>query len=341
MSVLPRFAALPADPAQTHLAQEWKHAAPLLGCRFDPTGRYAFACGQDRGVQRWELASGKKTTLAGAGSWARSLAFADGGKLILSGGYDGRVLAWPLEGDGKAPAKAWEAHDGWVRALAVSPDGKLLASCGNDALVRLWSLPDGKPVHTLEGHGCHVYNVAFHPTAPLLVSGDLKGVLKVWDMKSGSAARELDARVLHKYDPSFMADHGGIRGMAFSADGSLLACAGITDVSNAFAGVGKPLVVLFDWASGKVKHLLRPKEAFQGTAWGTFVHPAGFVAAAGGGNGAMLWFWNTAAGQESFALKLPAIARDLSLHPDGRRLAVACADGGLRVYLMAAGAKKK
>jgi WD40 repeat protein len=339
VSILPHFPPPPADPAQTHLVGEHKHAAPLLGCRFDPSGRYAFACGQDRGVERWELSSGTKTTLSGPGSWARALAFAAREKLVFSGAYDGRVLAWPIDGDGKAPAKAWEAHDGWVRALDVSPDGRLLATCGNDALVRLWSVPDGKPVRTLEGHGCHVYNVAFHPSGSSLVSGDLKGVLKVWDVKTGAATRELDARVLHKYDPSFMADHGGIRGMAFGPGGVLLACAGITDVSNAFAGVGKPLVVLFDWASGKVKHLLRPKEAFQGTAWGTFIHPSGFVAAAGGGNGAMLWFWKTDAGQESFALKLPASARDLALHPDGRRLAVACADGALRVYFM--GPKKK
>ena len=32
--------------------------------------------------------------------------------------------------------------------------------------------------------------------------------------------------------------------MAFNRDGSLLACAGITDVTNAFAGVGKPAVAL-------------------------------------------------------------------------------------------------
>ena len=48
-----------------------------------------------------------------------------------------------------------------------------------------------------------------------------------------------------------MADHGGARGMAFAADGSKLACSGITNVSNAFAGVGNPAVVLIDWKSGK------------------------------------------------------------------------------------------
>jgi WD40 repeat protein len=124
--------------------------------------------------------------------------------------------------------------------------------------------------------------------------------------------------------------------MAFSPDGTLLACAGITNVSNAFAGVGNPLVVLFDWASGKQKQLLRPKVAFQGTAWGVVVHPDGFLASVAGGSGGMMWFWKPDQAQDFFSLRLPNNARDLDLHPDGRRLAVAFADGAVRLYGMEA-----
>jgi WD40 repeat protein len=131
-----------------------------------------------------------------------------------------------------------------------------------------------------------------------------------------------------------MADIGGARGMAFSTDSKLLACAGITEVTNAFAGVGKPLVVLFDVASGKTKHLLRPKEAFQGTAWGVVLHSQGFAIAAGGGNGGALWFWSLDKGENVFTLKLPNNARDLDLHPDGKRLAIPFFDGAVRLYDM-------
>ena len=323
-----------ADPARTRQVQELKHTSPLLGCRFDPSGHFVFAGAQGNTVVRWHLATGRKTLLAGHRSWVRALAFAARGKLLFSADYAGRVLVWPVEGDSSGPRATIEAHKGWVRALAVSPDGRLLASCGNDGLVRLWSVPDGKPVRELAGHDCHVYNIAFHPKAPFLVSGDLKGVVKVWDLAKGTVQRELDAKVLHKYDPVFMADHGGVRGMAFSADGSLLACAGITEVTNAFAGVGKPLVVLFDWQTGKHKQLLRPRENFQGTAWGVAFHPSGAIVGVGGGSGGALWFWKPDAAQSFFTLKLPTNARDLDLHPDGRRLAVAGADGVLRVYDM-------
>jgi WD40 repeat protein len=338
--MLLRFAAPPArppvkiDPAQTHLVQTLKHTSPLVGCRFDPAGRVVFAGAQDNAVVRWELSSGKKTVLTGHRSWVRALAFAARERLLFSADWRGRILVWPADADTPAARQEIEAHRGWVRALAVSPDGKTLASCGNDHLVKLWSIPDGKPVRDLIGHNCHVYNVAFHPDGKWLVSADLKGGVKVWDLALGAVARELDAKVLHRYDRSFAADIGGVRSMAFSADGGLLACAGITDVTNAFAGVGKPLVVLFDWKSGTRKALLRPKLNFMGTTWGVCFHPGGWVLGVGGGNGGAFWAWKPEQALAAHTLALPNNARDLDLHPDRRRLAIPFFDGAVRVYDM-------
>jgi WD40 repeat protein len=329
-----------ANPAKTHLLKEYKHDSPLLGCRFDPSGQFVFAGAQDNNIVRWDLDSGKKTLFTSHKSWVRALAMCHGcdsrgtRQLLFSGDYAGRILAWPADAEQPKPLRTLEAHHGWVRALAASPDGTMLASCGNDHLVKLWSIPGGELIRELSGHACHVYNVAFHPDGKHLISADLKGAVKVWDVAKGQPERELDAKILYKYDPSFAADHGGVRSMAISGDGSLLACAGITNVSNAFAGVGNPLVVLFDWASGKQKQLLQPKVKFQGTAWGVVIHPDGFIAAAGGGNGGMLWFWKPDNAQDFFNLKLPNNARDLDLHPDGRRLAVAFFDGAVRTYSM-------
>ena len=101
----------------------------------------------------------------------------------------------------------------------------------------------------------------------------------------------MDAKILHKYDNGFGADIGGVRSMAFDAEGKYLACAGITNVSNAFAGVGNPLVVVFDWATGKQKVQLKPRTPFQGTAWGVLFHPGGWVLGVGGGNGGVFWAW--------------------------------------------------
>ncbi len=321
------------DPTRSRQTQELKHTSPLFGCRFDGTGEFVFAGAQDNTVQRWRLSDDKKTSLIGHNSWMRGLVCTKD-RLLFSGGYDGKILTWLAGYDHPTPANTVDAHEGWVRALALSPDGSLLASGGNDNQVKLWSTADGNLVRVLPGHACHVYNVAFHPGGQFLASADLKGTIKVWDVLKGTFERDLDLKILHKYDESFRADHGGARGMAFNADGSVLACAGITEVSNAFAGVGKPLIVQFDWQSGKQKLLQRPRENFQGTMWAVAFHPAGFVVGAGAGNGGFLWFWKPDQAQDFFALKLPANVRDLALHPDGRRMATAGADGALRIYDM-------
>ncbi len=320
------------DPTKTKLGKELKHNSPLVGCRFDPSGKFVFASAQDNSIQRWEVASGKKTPFEGHKSWVRGLAFSKDGKTLFSGDWMGRICVWTVDADKGEPRHSFDAHKGWVRALAVSPDGKTLASVGNDGKACLWSTGDLKPMKSWEAHDCHVYNVGFHPDGKSLVTADLKGVVKHWDLAAGTMTRELDAKILSKYDPTFMAVHGGVRSMAFSADGGLLACAGITNVSNAFAGIGNPLVVLFDWKTGQRKLLLKPKAAFQGTGWGVCFHPAGYVLGVGGGNGGQLWFWKPDAADSIHTVTLPNNARDLDLSADATKLAIPFFDGAVRLY---------
>lgn len=326
----------PANPTQTHVAKTFPHASPLMACRFDPTGKWVFATAEDRKILRWELASGAKVEFSAHDSWSRSLAFSTDGQTLVTGGYDGRLIWWPATAEAPAPIRTVEAHQGWVRALSVSPDGQWLASCGNDKLVKIWKLADGSLVRELAGHESHVYNVAFHPNGKDLVSGDLKANFVHWEVESGKVTRKFTLAALHKYDPGFLADIGGPHSMAFSRDGKLLAAGGITNVSNAFAGVGNPAIVLFDWESGKEQVTHLSKGGVQGVAWGLAVHPDGFtIGATGGPGGGHLFFWKLDQKDEFHTLNLGALARDLSLHPDGVQIATAHADKQLRLSKMA------
>lgn len=354
----------PIDPTKAYLSLELKHARPLIGCRFDPSGRYLFVSSEDESIQRFDLLSRKRTPFVGHPSWVRGLAFRPSSGtakrndslrqafgLVLSAGaaeslplddpapfqlfsgdYHGNVFCFAGDAENPTVVRKWAGHDGWIRAVGVSPDGKLVATCGNDQLVKLWSADDGKEVRTLKGHQAHVYNVAFHPEGKELISADLLGNLLIWDAATGQLNRQLEAKEFSKYDPSFRAIIGGIRGISFFADGSTVACSGITNVSNAFAGVGNPLVMLIDWKTAKTKTILKPKAAFQGTAWGVACHPSGIVIGAGGGNGGQVWFWKPDDPTSFHTITAPQSIRDVALHPGGEIIATAGSDGTARIY---------
>jgi WD40 repeat protein len=185
-----------------------------------------------------------------------------------------------------------------------------------------------------------VYNVAFHPSGAHLVSFDLMGVLKQWTT-DGKAAREIKTTDLHKYDPSFKADIGGARCLAFSPDGKFLAAGSITNVTNAFAGIGNPAVLVLDWAKGEKVQLHKPKDNVNGVAWGVSFHPDGFlICASGGGSGGFLYFFKPGQQNEFHKLQLPSPARDLSVHKDGIQLAVPHFDRHVRLYAMQPPVKK-
>ena len=325
------------EPAKTHAAGEFKYSAPLLSARFDPSGQFVFVSAYDNTIQRWNIASGQATPLVGHDSWVRTLAFHPSGSTLYSGAYDGRVMFWDTTSEAPTPVRTLEAHNGWVRAVTVSPDGNLLATAGNDNLVKLWSTADGSLLNELIGHTKHAYSVAFHPSGQWLVSGDLKGAVILWDLATGEELRTFDAAPLWKYDEGFRADIGGVRTLTFSADGKLLACGGITDVSNAFAGIGNPLVVVFDFESGKKLYSLATSKKLKAPISGVRFHRDGFIVASCGGlDGGHILFWKLEQADEFFDFSTKDVARDIDLHPDGIRLVTPHDDKTLRVWKMTA-----
>ena len=80
-----------ADPAKTHEVKAFKHASPLISCRFDPSGRYLFAGAQDSRIWRWEVAGEGKVELSAHDSWVRGMAFHGDGKTLVGEGQKSGV----------------------------------------------------------------------------------------------------------------------------------------------------------------------------------------------------------------------------------------------------------
>jgi WD40 repeat protein len=321
------------DPKQTHITHQWKHESPLIACRFDPQARYVFSSAQDNSVQRWELGSGTKVVMKAHDSWPRSIAFTSNGEQVITGGADD-LIWWPVAEEAPEPIRRVVAHDGWIRAMETSPDGKLLATAANDNLVKLWNIEDGAPVRELSGHEKDVYSLLFHPGGEFLLSGDLAGQVHQWEVATGKLVRKFDAKQLHTYNGGQGVDFGGVRTIALSSDGKHLACGGLHKGTNPLGAVNEPLVLVFEWESQKLvqSHVA---EGLKGVAWRVIFHANDFLyGASGGSSGGFLLFWKTAEPKDFHRLKLPHLARDMDIHPDGIQVATTHYDRQLRISKM-------
>ena len=386
------------DPTKAKEIQKFTHGRPLTTCRVDPAGKYVFVGAEDYGIYRFDLATGDKVAYLGHDSWVRRLDFSADGKTLLSSGWDGRIGFWDVEPvdvvqveiaaavaktekEEAQPAvmqlqvtaaKMIEAHQGFSRWVHVAPDGKTIVTCGNDKLVKVWSAKKMKLRRYCAGHGRHPWAVMIHPNGEEMVSEDIMGEIIVWGLKDGKQRSKIDASVMTGFDLKFQADMGGARAMAFNHDGTLLGCAGTTNVVNAFAGQQDPIICIIDWETKEITHHLRTKDNKPGIEWGVHFHADGFVVGcfAGQSNNGTVEFWRldepavvepeAEVGTDSdvasdadknessevvkpektkpieqkpfHVVKVDKAVRGLDFTPDGRRFAIACADGSLRVY---------
>ncbi len=118
------------------------------------------------------------------------LLFAEEGRVIITAGDDGRVIAWNREtqrqlfqfGDGGAP----------VTALAISPDGQSLAWGTNSGNVNVASLHHRKVERTIQAHRQQVSGLAFSPGGDVLATEGLAEPICFWSTATGQRTGGLD-----------------------------------------------------------------------------------------------------------------------------------------------------
>jgi WD40 repeat protein len=299
--------------------------------RFSPCGKFLAAGGSDTTVRRLDATTDALAALPpliGHNGWVQALAFHPDGKRLLTADSWGELRCWPFAD--REPKPLWvvkQAHDGWLRGVAVSPDGSSIATCGRDGKVCLWSAADGKKLRECIGHKEDVFSVAFHPDGKSLVSGDLKGVVKQWDVVTGKPTREFDGRVLHTL--SRLQDVGGARCLVFDTKGTTLACAGTKPVNGGNVQ-GTPTVLLFDWATGKLKHTLNVGGNGDGFVYDLAFHPTGFVIGVTSGNPGTGKFFFMQPGDSKPFFLTPKMANchALAVDPSWTRLVVAATNTG-------------
>src|SRR5205085_6493001 len=110
------------------------------------------------------------------------------GKMLATGGYDGKIIFWDATGKRVGAAE----NTGVVVSLSWSPDAsreaaRQLASGATDGKVTIWDVPSGTKVRTFEDHLGPVYALAWCPTGKLLAAGGYDRPVKAWNLESGQA----------------------------------------------------------------------------------------------------------------------------------------------------------
>jgi WD40 repeat protein/serine/threonine protein kinase len=279
-----------------------EHTKPIISVTFSPDGKQLASASGDGTVRVWDAATGNVRRILHHPIGVRSVAFSPDGVWLASACGDGLVRLWDAASGQEL--RLLKGHTDWLWSVGVSPNGKLLASAGLDNQVKLWDAATGQELRTLAGHRAPVFRVEFHPDGKRVASISSDETVRLWEVATGRVLRTIPLQ-------------GRQRGMAFSPDGTRLACS-----------AGKA-VKLWDAISGQE---LGPFEGHTDTARSVAFSPDGrWLATAS--HDRTIKLWDVASRQEVRTLKgHSAQVWCVAFSPDGTRLASAGADGTVKLW---------
>ncbi len=286
---------------------------------FSPDGKTLLSSHRDW-VVFWDAATGKKIRRL-PNDPPRALHYLPDGKTLIAGGdyrwsYGANTFRFVESETGK-PCRNVDGHDASIEALAYSPDGKYIATNdgGNKAPpeLRVWEVSTGRVVFQNVTRGSvHMTSLAFSPKGDVLAAAHWN-TITLWDLKTNKPRRTL---------PNYQAAPSG--SLAFSTDGTKLACAGQDNSIRV-------------WDLVNQKELLNIHVGVKGT------HPPSVrdvsfspdlrLAAIGDGSANVIRLWDLSTGKEWKNIHRNGVGLlNVTFSPDGRTLLEA-SEGGRKMFL--------
>ena len=283
------------------VVRHWEaHQGPVVAVRFAREGNWLITAG-GRAVQFWNMEDGASLRTIDVGQTIASLAmFPDGNRLAV-GTTGGRLRVYAT-GDGKMQLDI-AAHRGEVRSVDVAPEASRLLSTGPDGRIRVWDASTGARLEDVNASGSLAGMFDFRGN--VVAAGD-DGRLRVRPLR-------LVAR---------LAEHGEpVADWIFDADGKRLLTASEDRTVRVWDVETRKLLATTPPVDAPLKVIATSADAS--------------LLAAGGDDG-RIHVWQTAKPEKPQTIDTGQPVRALTFSA-GSRLAVAGADGMVRVFELPSG----
>ncbi|OWJ65903.1 WD40 repeat domain-containing protein [Inquilinus limosus] len=157
-----------------------------LAVVWHPRSRFVVSAMQERALHAWRLSDGVHMQMPGYPTKPRSLAWANGGKALLTSGSEG-VVSWRFTGHG-GPMGGTASESGWTRGVPITrvaahPLLPVAAAGAKDGFVALMPLDGSGYVPVLRPNGAAVEALAFSPDGCWLAAGDAGGRATLVDLR--------------------------------------------------------------------------------------------------------------------------------------------------------------
>jgi eukaryotic-like serine/threonine-protein kinase len=163
-----------------------------------------------RGVDLWDVASGKLHRTLATSNTVRTLTFSADGRQLLTLGRAGVTSLHELRT--QKPPRILTGHTMEIWGAAFSPDGKMIATTSSDQTLRLTDAASLAVKQILRGHEHEVWCVAFSPDGKTLATGSKDQRVMLWSLETRPSTDTLP-------------NQGGIRPF-FSPDGKRMVTTG-------------------------------------------------------------------------------------------------------------------
>ena len=180
----------------------------------------ALAPYENSDITTWELPEGATARLGQSRITPNIVPSPDGKYFVVPSD----IGVWWYDISTMSPLALWDTERGYISAVSFSPNGKWLATGDGDGLVKVWDVQQGVCISQMERDEAErpyhrVSRLVFSPDSEFLaVSSRRDYILYVWNTETGEQIAKFHDNTNYRWFPFLL------RPIAFSPDGSLIAC---------------------------------------------------------------------------------------------------------------------